>query len=184
MNTPKYLVSVVVFGLLAGCGGESDIDRFIKDPGVKGTKPTPLPDVRQFPIADYNREEIRDPFTAKLAIKNFGYGQPGSPDFTRARQALENFPLEQLRVTGYMQQKRVPYALIIDSDKQVHRVVVGNYMGQDFGKITSITRTGVVVVESIQDNTGGWAERTVTLPYGEQDAENTAASGTKTAEAQ
>lgn len=184
MNTPKYLASLIVVGLLAGCSGESDIDRFIKDPGVKGTKPTPLPEVRQFPIADYNREEVRDPFMAKLAIKNFGYGQPGSPDFTRARQELENFPLEQLRVTGFMRQKNNLYALIIDSDKHVHRVVVGNYMGQDFGKITSITRSGVVVVESIQDNTGGWTERTVTLPYGEQNAENTAASGSKTAEAQ
>lgn len=183
-TTLNYLGPVLVALLLAGCAGDSDVERFIKDPGVTGAKPSPLPEVKPFPVAKYNRDEIKDPFTAPLSIKFLGKNHPGSPDMARARQHLEGYPLDALQMTGYMSQDGKPYALVQDSEKQIHRVVVGNYMGQDFGKVVSITREGLTVIEAIQDNTGGWAERMIILPFVAQDEKSAFSSGSKTASAQ
>lgn len=177
MTSPKYLIVLLASVLVAGCGGESDVERYIKDPGVKGSKPAPLPEVKKFPIADYDRENIKNPFTAKLVIISAGPDVPGSPDMARPRQPLESYPLDTLRINGYLVQNNKPYALVLDTDKEVHRVTVGNYLGQDYGKVVAITREGVKVVESIQDNTGSWTERVVTLPFVEKDAMTSTSGG-------
>jgi type IV pilus assembly protein PilP len=41
----------------------------------------------------------------------------------------------------------------------VHRVSVGDHMGQNYGKITGISESEVVVMEIIQDGFGGWTQR-------------------------
>ena len=38
-----------------------------------------------------------------------------------------------------------------------------NYLGQNYGKITAITETNVQLREIVQDSSGDWIERMVTL---------------------
>jgi len=65
-------------------------------------------------------------------------------------------------MVGAMQQKGVSYA-IIKADSSLHRVKVGNYIGQNYGKITKITETEVMVQEMIEDGSGEYVYRDSTL---------------------
>jgi type IV pilus assembly protein PilP len=40
---------------------------------------------------------------------------------------------------------------------------LGNYLGQNYGKITKISETAVELREIVQDATGDWIERTASL---------------------
>lgn len=48
-------------------------------------------------------------------------------------------------------------------DNNLFRVKVGNYLGQNFGRIEEITEAGVTLKEIIQDAAGDWAERVSSL---------------------
>ena len=41
----------------------------------------------------------------------------------------------------------------------IHRVVPGNYMGQNDGRITDISESEITLVEIISDGIGGYIER-------------------------
>jgi type IV pilus assembly protein PilP len=52
---------------------------------------------------------------------------------------------------------------LIQGDKTIYQAKMGNYVGQNFGKITKITDTEIEVTEIVQDATGDWTERKATL---------------------
>jgi len=57
------------------------------------------------------------------------------------------------------------YALIKDNKLVIHRVLPGNFMGRNHGKILNITPGKIDLMELVPDGQGGWVERprTVTL---------------------
>jgi type IV pilus assembly protein PilP len=67
-----------------------------------------------------------------------------------------------LKMIGYLNVNRKPIA-VIEVDKKVKQVKVGEYLGLDFGMVTRITDNEVVLRELIQDSAGDWSERTSSL---------------------
>jgi type IV pilus assembly protein PilP len=63
---------------------------------------------------------------------------------------------------GYGGAPGAPHALL-RVDGLLHYVKVGDYLGQNFGKITRITETEIDLREIAQDASGEWIERTSTL---------------------
>ena len=55
-----------------------------------------------------------------------------------------------------------PVALV-RVDNLLYQVRVGNYLGQNYGRITKISETEVALREIVQDAAGEWIERTATL---------------------
>lgn len=51
------------------------------------------------------------------------------------------------------------YGLVQTSDGLIHRVVPGNYMGQNDGRIVAITDSEIEIIEIISDGIGGYLER-------------------------
>jgi type IV pilus assembly protein PilP len=51
------------------------------------------------------------------------------------------------------------YGLIQTSDGLIHRVIPGNFMGQNDGRIIGITESEIDMVEIISDGIGGYIER-------------------------
>ena len=49
----------------------------------------------------------------------------------------------------------------------LHRVADGNYMGQNYGKIISITDSEIKLREIVSDGQGGWSERVTTVTLNE-----------------
>lgn len=124
----------------------------------------PLPTVTPYEPVPYEVEGILDPFKpAKIEPESKskqGEGK-GGPDF-EARELrnslLEKYPVESLKMIGYLNVKKTPMAVIQVEDK-VKQVKVGEYVGLDFGMVTQITDTEIMLRELIQDSAGEWSER-------------------------
>ena len=48
-------------------------------------------------------------------------------------------------------------------DALLYQVQIGNYLGQNYGRINKITETAIELREIVQDATGDWIERNVSL---------------------
>jgi len=59
------------------------------------------------------------------------------------------------------------YGLVSTHDGRVHRVVVGEHIGTNDGKITDITPSKIALVEIIPDGLGGYIERPAALGLNE-----------------
>ena len=172
MRALSAMVIAVLF--LFGCGGEqfSDLKTFVKESGegLRG-RVEPIPEVRQFEPFAYNAFDLADPFKPRKTIADTRGGSGGGPrpDLNRRKEALEAFPLESLQMVGTLEQKQVRFALIKTPDSNLYRVKSGNYLGQNFGVVTSISESTVTLKEVIQDSSSGsWTERTSSLQLLEQ----------------
>lgn len=153
--------------LLAGCGGDEfqDLRDFVKNAGadMRG-KVEPPPEIKPYePFSYDNSAGISDPFKPRKTDLKAGPGGLNQPNFDRPKEELEEFPLDSLRMVGYLELGNVGYAVVRSSDGKLHRVKAGNYIGQNFGKIISITETEMRIREMVQDSTGDWAERESSL---------------------
>jgi type IV pilus assembly protein PilP len=59
-------------------------------------------------------------------------------------------------------------ALIKDPQGVIHPVHVGNYLGQNYGHITSISEDHVELAELVPNGTGGWMERDASIALGDK----------------
>lgn len=167
------LGAVCVALMLAGCGDRmQDLKQYVAQVKARkgGTIP-PLPQIKPFETYVYDDSALRSPFVPLLQSFANASGRGGAtsgvhPDFNRPRQYLEQFPLDSLKMVGTLTLNDTLYALVRDGDGIVHRVTVGNYMGQNYGKILSISQAGLVLREIIPDGQGGWMERTTTVQLG------------------
>lgn len=153
--------------LLAACSGDEheDLRQWMADASkdIKGSIP-PLPEVKPYEPVPYDASNLLDPFRpGKIEPERKKSGGGGvQPDFNRHKEPLESFPLESLKYVGVLVKAKAAYA-IINADGALHQVKVGNYMGQNFGVISAISESEVVLKELIQDPGGDWVERVTTL---------------------
>ena len=149
--------------LLTGCGGEEfqDLNDFVKNSGadMRGKIPPP-PEVKLYePFVYDNEANLPDPFKPRKPDLRSGRGGINQPDLERPKEALEEFPLENLRMVGYLFQNKTGYAVIRAPDGKLHRIKAGNYIGLNFGLIKEINETEVIVKEVVQDSAGDWSDR-------------------------
>lgn len=170
----KPAVGLLVLVVLAGCGGEQhqDLKQWMQDStkDLKGKVP-PLPEIKPFPVVAYEAGDLVDPFNPRKIEPERKQKSAGGvqPDMNRRREPLESYPLETLRMVGTLIQGRKVHALV-QADKTLHQVKVGNYLGQNFGVVTGISETEVALKELIQDASGDWVERASTLQLQEKGA--------------
>ena len=147
--------------MVSGCsGGMSDLDAYITEVNARPAPPLdPLPVMQQFETFEYAAQDLRDPFSNPDEDQNSVAGTGPRPDPERRKEALEAFPLDGLDMMGTLGGDEALVALIMDPDRVIHRVVPGNYMGQNDGRITSVTEDRIELVELVADGSGGWTER-------------------------
>lgn len=161
-----YLVLAAI--LLSGCGGEEfeDLRDFVKNAGadMRG-KIEPPPEVKPYePFTYDNAKNLPDPFKPrKPELQAGGRAGVNQPDLDRPKEALEEFPLENLKMVGYLFQNKVGYAVIRAPDGKLYRVKAGNYLGMNFGLIQKVTDTEVAIKENVQDSAGDWTDRESSL---------------------
>ena len=85
-----------------------------------------------------------------------------APDQKRKKQPLEAFPLDALKFVGTLQQGSDEWALIKQPDKQVSRIKVGEYMGQNYGRVAAIKNDSLKLEETIK-NSGTWEKHVVII---------------------
>ena len=145
--------------LLAACssGGDEDLRAWMAEQGAASRgKVEPIPSIRPYEPFTYNAFDQPDPFKPRKI--ETGKGSRG-PDLARRKEALEVFPLETLKMVGTLQRGRAMVGLVKATDNRVFQVRQGNYMGQNFGVITTISDGEITLKELFQDGAGDWAER-------------------------
>ena len=85
-----------------------------------------------------------------------------TPELARRKEPLEASPLDSVAMVGSLIRLGQPVALV-RVDNLLYQVRVGNYLGQNYGRITKVTETGLSLREIVQDAAGEWIERTATL---------------------
>ncbi len=160
-------------GVLAGCGssGEEELRTWMQELRAS-TRPrvVPITAPKQFIPQSYTGESGMDPFNvAKLtqALRRDSAQSSSSsslvaPEMARRKQPLEAYPLDAMVMVGSLNKAGTPTALL-RVEKLLYQVRVGDYIGQNYGKIVKITETGIQIREIVQDTNGDWVERMTTL---------------------
>ena len=91
----------------------------------------------------YNPIGKRDPFRSFLA------SGPKDDDET-PRTPLQRYDLDQYQLVGVIWGIDRPRALVEDPEHTGHVVEIGTYIGKNWGKVSQITASGVVVTEEYQ----------------------------------
>ncbi len=165
MNTTKLIVLLGVGLALGGCGDEQDELRSWMDqqraamPLIKDKIPAP----KRFEPFRYDNAALADPFSqSKLALAiaqaTPARGSGLKPDVARRRETLESFPLDNIKMVGHMGNGRNDFALL-QVETMVYQARIGNYAGQNFGRIVRVTESEVTLRELVQDAAGDWVER-------------------------
>ena len=169
------LIGLTLTGaLLAGCtSGSDELQQWMEEQRQQ-TRPTvkPLTPPKTFQPQPYEAQAVVDPFsTQKLTVAlRREAAQPSSlraAEMKRRREPLEAFPLDSMAMVGSVSREGRPYALL-RVDNLLYQARVGDYMGQNFGRITKISETEITLREVVQDAAGEWIERTSTLQLQEQ----------------
>lgn len=153
----------VSLGLAACASDNDDLKTYIDETLLRdGGRIDPLPEITPYEVFNYgaDSEGLRSPFVPDAPQASAGNANGGTrPDPERSREFLEQYPLDTLRMVGTLQLGQTNYGLIQDSGGLIHRVVPGNYMGQNDGRIVSISESEIELVEIISDGIGGYLER-------------------------
>jgi type IV pilus assembly protein PilP len=173
--TPKLdsLLKVSVLGtlivMLSGCGaGLGDLRQFVAD--IRSKPPgriEPIPEFLPYQVFEYTSHDLRDPFKLvdfrrpELNQEDIAQLSDGlRPDIDRAKEVLEDFPLDTLRLKGTIDDKEgIKWGLIFAPDNTIHRVIEGNYMGQNHGRIISVSDQTIELTEIVPDGLGNYIER-------------------------
>ena len=165
-NTNQFIRLIVVaaaIALLGACSGANDdllsyIDQVKARPG--GRIP-PLPQIKPYETFAYEAESLRSPFAPDNSKRASAAGP--RPEANRPKEYLEQFPLDTLRMVGTLKRAGSLFGLVKTQDGMVHRVVSGNYLGQNDGRVLAVTDAEIRVEELVPDGIGGFYKRSAAI---------------------
>ena len=162
-SSAKYgLVLVLALGL-AACGGDMDeLDQYINQTkATPGGRIDPLPEITPYESFIYvaDAEGMRSPFIPDTPQAAGPAAGGTRPDPERSREYLESLPLDTVGLVGSRDIAGTTSGLVQTTDGLILRVVPGNYLGQNDGRITGITESEINLPEIISDGIGGYIER-------------------------
>jgi type IV pilus assembly protein PilP len=173
-TTRHALLAAAVLVALSGCGAEQDELRAWMEQQKREVRPNvpPLTAPKRFDPQPYMQAAAVEPYSVqKLAVAlRQESRQPNSlfaGEINRRKEPLEAYPLDSVSMVGSVVRGGRPFALL-KIDNLLYQVKLGDYVGQNYGKIIAITETEVTVREVIQDAAGEWIERPMGLQLQEQ----------------
>jgi len=155
------LLGVPVLTLSACSSADDELQTFINDTKREGGgRVEPLPEVKPYQTFTYDAMNLRSPF---VPSGPGGNGANLRPDPKRNREFLEQYSLDTLKMVGTLKLGGQTYGLVETKDGLVNRVLPGNFIGQNDGRITEITPSKILIREIVPDGTGGYIERPAAL---------------------
>ena len=142
--------------------------RVFVDEAHKGTKPEiePLPAIRPYQGFTYSASDQIDPFAPGNLQPSEASGASNSgpePDTNRRKEPLEQFSLSGIQMVGTLYQSEDRWVILTAPDGTIHRITTGNYLGQDYGRITVIDDAQVEITETVLGPSNVWEDRVVFL---------------------
>jgi type IV pilus assembly protein PilP len=150
---------------LSGCSSSADdeLTRYINQVKAKSARPIPpipeFPPLKAFQYPD--PDERRSPFHL-TELKQQENENLNAPNMKRPKQALESYPLDALKFVGTLKQENQIWALISTPIGTISRVMVGEYMGKNFGKVIKVTDKALEIEETVQVE-GKWEKKMTTF---------------------
>lgn len=165
VNAAHSVVLAMLAVALAGCGGEQEELQQWMEQQRREAKPSvePLSAPKKFTPQAYLALTGVEPFSTQkltVALKQ-ETRQPNSlmaAEINRRKEPLEAYPLDSMTMVGSVIKAGRPYALV-KVDNLLYQVKAGDYLGQNYGRITKISETDVALREIVQDAAGEWIER-------------------------
>ena len=165
-NATRTLSLISIF--LAGCSQapDNDLRAWMKEIRQQSHPvPLELPARPAVEVFNYQAAGRLDPFditkiSASLSAELNTNGL--QPDMRRAREPLESFPLDSLRLVGNLRRQGQVVALV-EADKAIHQVHLGSHLGPDMGKVIAISEGAIEIEEMVQDVGNTWAKRRARL---------------------
>ena len=138
-------------------------------------KVQPLPEPSKFSPQAYTQESAVEPFSSQKLTQALNRDANRAsanaaliaPELSRRKEPLEATPLDAVAMVGSLIKLGHPVALV-RVDNLLYQVRVGNYLGQNYGRITKISETELALREIVQDAAGEWVERVATLQLQER----------------
>ncbi|MDR0275217.1 MAG: pilus assembly protein PilP [Burkholderiaceae bacterium] len=176
-----FAASALTLITLAGCGSGEDADLrdWMNEQRSKAVpRVTPIqPPVPYVPLAyTEGRSNNPDPFDVDRLLKSL-LPKPGPGDAVltqfeiecnqRRKEPLESYPLDAMTMVGSLYRAGIRVALV-RIDKLLYQVHMGNYLGQNCGKVTKLVENEVTLREIVRDGTGEVIERPATLQLQEK----------------
>jgi len=154
--------------MLSACNQDtSDLQAFIAETKARPAAPVaPFEEPEQAPSHRYPTGLERDPFSRLSFAEPRRTEETVSgprPDGNRPRESLESYPLDALRMSGLLEREGDRWALVSDPQGTVHRVREGNYLGQNHGRIVSISERRIELLELVPTGERSWMERDAAL---------------------
>ena len=160
---PSNLRSLSLLGtciLLSACSEHDDLRQWmtsVKQQAIKSYPEQEVPSVNT--MATYTPPSFvgLQAFNSDRLKAGRQTGDNG-PNMNRPKEILEAFGLEKLAYVGSMVKggKSIGF---IKVDDHIYTVNVGNYIGQDFGRIIAIMPDQIVIQEMVEDTDGTWQHR-------------------------
>ena len=174
-RTFHALSYILALGLLSlsGCGssGQEELQQWMAaQRNATRPKVIPLHEPTKFTPQTYDQESSIEPFSKQKLVQALKRDSSQAtanaalitPELNRRKEPLEATPLDAIAMVGSLTKAGRPVALV-RVDNLIYQVRVGNYLGQNYGRITAVTEAGVVLREIVQDAAGEWTERPATL---------------------
>ena len=155
------LLMIFIMLALTACGGDmEDIAQYVTEVKQRpGNGIEPLPQIRPYEMFEYHVENRRSPFVQERSIAENTASTGPSPIKDRNKEYLEQFPLDSLNMVGTLELGGETYGLVQTNDGLVHRVLTGNYVGQNDGRIVSISDSRIDVEELVANGIGDFFKR-------------------------
>lgn len=158
---------------LTGCGSASqdELTEWMQSQrNSVQPKVPPLTEPKRFVPQAYLSEGQVSPFSSdKLtAALNREAGRTGAnnaliaQEMARRKEPLEALPLDAMVMVGVLGKGSQTVGLV-RANGLLYQVRSGNYLGQNYGRITRISETEIALREIVQDGVGEWIERPAAL---------------------
>jgi type IV pilus assembly protein PilP len=158
-----------IVAVLSGCTTQQEELQAWMTQERSQTKPNvqPISAPQKFNPQGYQTGDTVEPFSAQklIVVLKQDRSQPNSAvaaELSRRKEPLEAFPLDSMSMVGSVNRRGAQYALL-KVDNLLYQVKVGDYLGQNFGKIMKVTETEIELREIVQDASGEWIERPAAL---------------------
>jgi type IV pilus assembly protein PilP len=172
-STPKLVLCGLGLLLVAGCtsSDEEQLQQWMTEQrNQTRSRVDRLPEPTKFTPQAYSQEGTIEPFSIQKlaqALKRDSNQAAANaaliaPELARRKEPLEASPLDSVAMVGSLIKVGQPVALV-RVDNLLYQVRVGNYLGQNYGKIVKVSETAISLREIVQDAAGEWIERTATL---------------------
>ena len=150
--------------VLTACGASEDdeLQQWMQDARQHvSTTVQPLPQPKPYAPREYTTTKQTDPFSVQK-VAELSRAQNESPEPNRRREPLEDYPLEAFKLLGTMKRNGEAEAVLSVGDKTQH-VHVGQYIGQNYGRIVRIGDQELTLRELVREGTAEWKEKMTTL---------------------